>query len=308
MRGQLVSVAIGDAWGSGYEFCERDWIERHPPSLRRHIKHPVFDIGGGRYSDDTQMSLAIARAMLDEKAGERWEPKLLARRFVEAFKADPRAGYAGGFYDFLKSVQDGDEFLARIRPNSTKAGAAMRATPLGAYEDEFEVIERAGVQAGVTHNTPEGIVSAQAAALSAHYFFWGKGPQAELGAYLNDFLGAQEFDWEAPRREGPITGEGYSCVSAAVSALKAAEGLESMCEGLILLGGDVDTACAIACGAGAFCDQMDLSWSDALVEGLERGPFGMERLEAMDSALRKAYPLPSRSRAPGGSGPRGLGG
>lgn len=297
MSGQLISVALGDAWGSGYEFCDREWIQRHPPSARRHIKHPVFDIGGGRYSDDTQMSLAIARAMLEERAGARWEPRLLARCFVEAFKADPRPGYAGGFYEFLKSVQDGDEFLARMRPSSTKAGAAMRATPLGAWEDEFDVIERAGTQAGVTHNTPEGIVSAQAAALSAHYFFWSKGPQGELGAYLNDWLGAEEFDWEAPRHEGPVTGEGYSCVSAAVKALSSARGIESMCEGIIELGGDVDTACAIACGAGAFCQDMDQSWSQALTEGLEEGPFGRSHLERVDAQLRQAYPWPGAARS-----------
>lgn len=302
--GQLGSIAIGDAWGSGYEFCDADWLSRHPPSARRHIRHPKFDIGAGRYSDDTQMSLAIAKAMLEERAGAAWEPRMLARHFVESFKADPRLGYAGAFYEFLKTVEDGDDFLARVRPTSTKAGAAMRATPLGAFEDEFEVIERAGVQAGVTHNTPEGIVSAQAAALSAHYFFWDKGPQAELGAYLNDFLGAQEFDWEAARVEGPVTGEGYSCVSAAVSALKRARGIESMCEGLILLGGDVDTACAIACGAGAFCKSMDQSWSAALVDGMESGPFGLAYALSMDQALRSAFPLPGSTPAAGASGPR----
>lgn len=296
IEGQLVSVAIGDAWGCGYEFAPREWIEAHPPEERVHIAHPKYAIGAGRYSDDTQMSLAIAEAMIEESQGALWEPRMLARRFALAFKNDPRLGYAGGFYEFLKTVKSGDDFLKRIKPDSTKAGAAMRASPLGAWEDEFKVIERAGVQAALTHNTVEGIVSAQAAALSAHYFFWRKGPQAQLGAYLNDLLGAMELDWtKAHENQGEITGEGLSCVGASVAALSVAVSLPQMCEGLIRRGGDVDTACAIACGAGVFCDQMDREWPEALSAGLETGSYGRAHLESVEARLREAYPRPAPS-------------
>ena len=72
----------------------------------------------------------------------------LARRFVEAFRRDPREGYAGGFYAFLQEVTSGDEFLQRIRPDSDKSGAAMRAGPLGVFPTIGEVVEPLPRQGG----------------------------------------------------------------------------------------------------------------------------------------------------------------
>jgi hypothetical protein len=62
---------------------------------------------------------------------------------VPAFKRDPREGYAGRFYDFLRRVRDGAQFLAEIQPTSDKSGAAMRAAPIGVYPTVDEVIKLA---------------------------------------------------------------------------------------------------------------------------------------------------------------------
>lgn len=57
------------------------------------------------------MSLAIAEAMV---SGDPWTLEMLASRFVDAFQRDPRQGYAAAFYQFLLTVRDGKDFLARI--------------------------------------------------------------------------------------------------------------------------------------------------------------------------------------------------
>ena len=88
--------------------------------------------------------------------------RLLAGRFVEAFKRDPREGYAQGFYGFLCDVSDGDDFLRRVRPDSDKSGAAMRAAPVGLFPTVGEVVDKCTVQAAVTHNTPDGTNAAVA--------------------------------------------------------------------------------------------------------------------------------------------------
>src|SRR4051812_13889293 len=77
------------------------------------------------------MSLAVAEAVVEDEV---WTSEGLAERFVGAFKRDPRKGYASGFYDFLCQVQDGTDFLERIRADSDKSGSAMRATPVGLRE------------------------------------------------------------------------------------------------------------------------------------------------------------------------------
>src|SRR3954471_12563044 len=110
----LVELAIGDAYGAGFEYADEQLV-REQNDLSRYIQHPRHGIKPGCYTDDTQMSVAVAEAIV---ADEPWTPQNLASRFVAAFKRDPREGYAGSFYGFLQEVKDGAEFLARIRPES----------------------------------------------------------------------------------------------------------------------------------------------------------------------------------------------
>ncbi len=119
----LLELAVGDAYGAGFEYASLDLIGKHNTATH-YVQHPRHTIRPGCYTDDTQLSLAIAESLV---SGERWTPPNLAHRFVEVFQRDPRQGYARGFYAFLQEVRDGDDFLARIRPDSDKSGAAMRA-------------------------------------------------------------------------------------------------------------------------------------------------------------------------------------
>src|SRR5436190_23070938 len=121
----LLEAAIGDAYGAGFEYVPRALIQAHN-TADHYVKHPRHNIGAGYYTDDTQMSLAVAEAIV---AGDPWTPAALAERFVSSFKRDPREGYASHFYALLQEVRDGAELLARIRPASDKSGAAMRAAP-----------------------------------------------------------------------------------------------------------------------------------------------------------------------------------
>lgn len=177
----LVELAIGDAYGAGFEYAPAPFVKTYN-DLSGYVQHPRHGIGPGSYTDDTQMSIAISEAMLTNEA---WTHARLADHFVNAFKRDPREGYAGGFYGFLQEVQSGEEFLARIRPHSNKSGAAMRAGPIGIYPTIEEVIERTTLQAELTHNTPGGKRAAIAAALMTHYCFYRLGPKAQLGEFLH---------------------------------------------------------------------------------------------------------------------------
>lgn len=161
----LVELAIGDAYGAGFEYAPARMV-REQNDLPGYVQHPCHGIRPGCYTDDTQMSIAIAEAII---SGAPWTPLMLAQHFVEALKRDPREGYAGRFYGFLQEVNDGEEFLARMKPYSDKSGAAMRAGPIGIYPDLKEVIERCQIQAAITHDTPAGINAAVAASLMTHY-------------------------------------------------------------------------------------------------------------------------------------------
>jgi ADP-ribosylglycohydrolase len=211
----LLELAIGDAYGAGFEYAPNRLIREHN-TLRGYVKHPRHDIQPGCYTDDTQMTIAIAEAML---SGQEWTPLLLANHFVEAFKRDPREGYAGKFYDFLKSIDNGTEFLEQIHFKSEKSGAAMRACPLGLYADIKTVISRCTLQAKLTHDTPLGMNAAIAASLMTHYFRFHLGPKNKLPDFLFDHV---EGEWKSPWK-GKVGALGMMSVRAALTAI-----LESM--------------------------------------------------------------------------------
>jgi hypothetical protein len=87
----LLELAIGDAYGAGLEYA--DELVSQYNNLAGYMQHPRHGTAPGQYTDDTQMSIAVAEAIV---SGEPWTPKLLADALVRAFRRDPRDGNARG--------------------------------------------------------------------------------------------------------------------------------------------------------------------------------------------------------------------
>lgn len=273
----LVELAIGDAYGAGFEYASADVINGRN-DLRQYVPHPKHDIRPGCYTDDTQMSIAVAEALLSR---ERWTPQLLAAHFVSAFKRDPRLGYAGRFYDLLQSVRDGDQLLARIVGDSERSGAAMRAAPLGVLPDPMQVTQHCRVQAAVTHDTPDGINAALAAALLAHYCIYRIGPKGAIGAFLETHVpGAWAVPWI-----GRVGSKGWMSVRAAITALVESASMSELLQRCIAFGGDVDTVAAIAMAAGSCSAEIDQDLPENLYLDLENGAYGRAFLLDLDRRL-----------------------
>ena len=273
----LLELAIGDAYGAGFEFVDMELIRRYN-NLSCYVKHPRHRIQPGAYTDDTQMSLAIAEAIL---SGEGWEPEILASKFVEAFQRDPREGYAAGFYHFLRQVGNGEQFLREIRPVSSKNGAAMRAAPIGVYPNVSLVIERCTLQASLTHNTPEGTNAAVAAALMTHYSLYRLGPKRELGNFLRRYVPGH---WATPWT-GKVPSQGEASVRAAVTALTTSDTMSKLLQASIRFSGDVDTVAAIALAAGSCCAEIAQDLPAYLFDTLENGIYGREYICRLDAKL-----------------------
>lgn len=273
----LIELAIGDAYGAGFEYAP-DRIVREHNDLSRYIQHPRHGIVPGCYTDDAQMSIAIAEAIVDK---DPWIPESLAQRFVTAFKRDPREGYASRFYDFLTQVRDGAEFVATIHPYSDKSGAAMRACPIGVYSSVAEVIDRCTLQAALTHNTPDGINAAVAAALMTHYFLHRIGPKADLP----DFLCSHVPGPWTTRWKGKVGAQGLMSVHAALTALQANRSMSDILKACVAFTGDVDTVATIALGAGSCSVEIEQDLPEHLLLGLEDGRFGRRYLQQLDDRL-----------------------
>ena len=273
----LLELAIGDAYGAGFEYAD-EMIDQGYNDLRSYVQHPRHHIKPGCYTDDTQMSIAISEAIV---SGEPWTPKTLANSFVTAFKRDAREGYARKFYNFLLEIQDGQEFLAKIRGTSDKSGAAMRAAPIGIFPSIEQVINFSTVQAAITHNSPDGINAAIAAALMSHYFIYRLGLKKKLGEFLEAHVAGE---WSKPWQD-KVNTTGWVCVRAAVTAMMRNDSMSELLKDCIAFTGDVDTVAAIALAAGSCSLEITQDLPGHLIDTLENGLYGRDYLIELDKQL-----------------------
>jgi ADP-ribosylglycohydrolase len=291
----LLELAIGDAYGAGFEYA--DVAVPGNPQQMRYVQHPRHrGTKPGMYTDDTQMSLAIAELLVE---GGRWTAQRLAAKFVEVFHRDSREGYANNFYHFLQQTTTGEEFLKNIRPDSDKSGAAMRATPLGVLSTIGTVLDQCRIQAALTHNTPDGIHAAQAAALMTHYLLYNLGRKEDVGKFLEDMVPGQ---WNVPWL-GTVKSKGWMSVRAAITAVRRHQSLAALLQDCIAFTGDVDTVATIALGAASCSQEYTHDLPPQLIQTLENGKYGRDYLIELDAKLmalvqRRANPNPSRQPPP----------
>jgi len=228
----MIGAVFGDIVGSPYEFD------------RNNIKTKIFPLFGPRstFTDDTVMTLAVARAVLETK--DRNDDEELKKNFVCSMRLlgqqYPRAGYGSRFCWWLREEDP--------RPyGSYGNGSAMRVSPVAWLFDTMEDVRRsARLSAEVTHNHPEGIRGAEAtaAAIFAARAGWSKKAIRELMT--------EEFGYDLSRTCAEIR-PGYhhqeSCqktVPEALTAFLEGESFEDVIRTAVSLGGDCDTLTAIA--------------------------------------------------------------
>jgi ADP-ribosyl-[dinitrogen reductase] hydrolase len=273
----MVELAVGDAYGACFEFADPAAVEAGNDLSGYPVRRDSA-VRPGSYTDDTQMSLAIAETIVADRP---WTPQTLADSFVEVFKRDPRVGYTRWFDQFLTRIDSGAQFLAEISPLSDKSGAAMRAGPIGVFADISQVLAYAQRQAALTHRTPGGTDPACVAALMTHYFLYQLGPKAELGQFIEDHVaGDCTTPWQ-----GPVGSEGWMCVRAALTAIHDSRSLSELLYRCVAYTGDVDTVAAIALAAGSCTFELAHDLPQHLVTQLENGTYGREYLSRLDQQL-----------------------
>jgi ADP-ribosylglycohydrolase len=157
----------------------------------------------------------------------------------------------------------------------------MRAGPLGVLPTIGSVLDYCRVQAALTHNTPDGIGAAQAAALMTHSFLYDLGPKARLGEFLEGMVPGQ---WSVPWY-GTVKSKGWMSVRAAVTAVQRNVSLAELLLDCVAFTGDVDTVAAVALAAASCSRQYRHDLPAALLAGLENGPFGKDYLAELDERL-----------------------
>ena len=300
----MLGIAIGDAFGAAYENLSRKDVRRiFDPT--KYSKNPLFnDHIPGTYTDDTQMSIAVAELIT---SGEEFTPLNLANYFVSAFKRDMRPGYSRYSFQALQESKSGKEFLAKVTQSSEKNGATMRAIPIGVIPEKDKVINYCVVNAETTHHSPSAIASSVAMGLAAHYFFYNVDEAKSVLDFCLEYLNENNFDRksieylnEVLKMEnldlGILLGKEYANVGVPVNGIKTAGVVLFLLKGFssekpfealkeaILLGGDTDTTAALT--LGVFTARYGLNQlPEFLTCGLEGGEYGKDFVMSIGEKL-----------------------
>jgi ADP-ribosylglycohydrolase len=220
----MIGCIIGDVVGSVYEFNgtkSQDFEFFHPD---------------GDYTDDSILTIATARAILDGKPYEQ-----MYKEFGQKYPC-PMGNYGSGFRKWL--------YASDMKPYSSFGnGSAMRVGPVGyAFNDMALALQEARRSAEVTHSHPEGIKGAEATVMAIVMARQGRTKEQireritqafryDLKRTCDDIRPTYSFD---------VTCQGT--VPEAIIAFLDSSSFEDAIRKAVSLGGDADTLACITGG------------------------------------------------------------
>ncbi|HRI68860.1 MAG TPA: ADP-ribosylglycohydrolase family protein [Polyangium sp.] len=277
----LWEIAIGDAYGAGFEFSSREKIRQHN-TLQAFVGHDL-GIPAGHYTDDTQMSIAVAEVLIKETE---WSSDTFADAFVRCYKRDPRPGYAKGLQALLEECKDGTDLRFKIRPESRRNGAAMRSVPLGLIGDMERLKDTARAQAVITHDTREGILSAQVVAVLAHVLLHERAFLKDLPRLVEMHTGfVAQINWV-----NEVECDAMQTIHAVNTVCLRNRRMSDLLLDTVNFGGDVDSVAAIAMGLASLSGEYVHDIPRDLANNLESGAYGQTFLRELDISLQNRFP------------------
>lgn len=249
IKNPVLGAICGDMIGVPYEFLRRGvHIEKDFP-LWSDDSH---------FSDDTAMTLAVAKWLLTEEL-EYLDSKDLVICMQEIGNKYPNVGYGGTFSQWLKQ-EDPQPY------GSWGNGSAMRVSPVGCVSNSLnETLKIAEMSASVSHNHLEGIKGAKCIAEAIWY-----------ALREEKLIISSAYNYDISRTPQEIRDSGYkfevSCqksVPEAICCYAHSHSYEETIRNAILLRGDTDTQ---ACIAGSLAAAYFGIPRDIADEGLDRLP------------------------------------
>ena len=280
----LLDMAVGDAYGIGFEFVEREnWPGAN--DLSQMYQHPTYvELLPGMYTDDTQRAIANAEVVL---AGSYLDIRAYAEAYVNAYKRDPREGYSRRYQEYLKTHPDAKSFLLDLDRTAVSNGSLMGVAPLGFIKDIREVKLAAMIQAISTHS-PETAVHAQVVALAAHYFLHELGEKKDLIEFLKANADVKEWDY-ITTKTSKTTIRAKSVVNTMLTGILLHDNQRDLLRWAVDLGGDTDSAAATCLAVGSVCEEITENLGKgpgpSLYHPLEDGEYGKTYLLGMDNLL-----------------------
>ncbi|NLY36850.1 MAG: ADP-ribosylglycohydrolase, partial [Tissierellia bacterium] len=236
----MIGAIIGDIVGSRFEF-----------NNHRSKEFELFT-KECEATDDSIMTLSIAKAIMETEKAVKSDPKLsdfgndyysllekmTIRYMQEIGRKYPNCGYGGRFAGWM--------FSDNPKPyNSFGNGSAMRVSPVGFVaksEDDLYDLSRAVTR--VTHNHKEGLKGAEAAALAIFMARQGY-TKAEIRDRINKEYYSLDFTIDEIRDTYRFNETCQETVPQAIEAFLESTSFEDAIRTAISVGGDSDTLAAI---------------------------------------------------------------
>ncbi len=258
-RAAFLGLALGDALGATVEFMTPAEIRAVHGVHRDIVGGGWLNLRRGRVTDDTEMSLCIARA-LDAAGG--WDLRAIADRFVAWLRAGPVDVGSTVRKGIRRYMLDGSLEGA---PNDGDGGngAAMRMVPVAlATLGDPALLERCAIeQARITHHHPLSDVAAVHVGELLHLAILGRGKSRLRRA--SDELVARVPAFAFEPYPGLATGYVVDTLQTVLHAFFTTRGFEECVVAAVNQGGDADTTGAIAGAiAGAYygSEQLPPRW------------------------------------------------
>ncbi len=229
----MMGAIVGDVIGSVYE--------------NENVKTTDFPLFSrfSRFTDDSVLTVAIADAIFNRQTHrfkiieDRYNRQIYALKLKEYGRRFPNVGYGQMFNDWVRSPSTHGY-------RSYGNGSAMRVSPVAYAFDTLEaVLHEAKLSASVTHNHPEGIKGAQAAASTIFLARTGHS-KVDIQNFVQRRFGynlSKTLDAIRPTYKFDSSCKGS--VPQAITAFLESTDFEDAIRKAISLGGDSDTIASI---------------------------------------------------------------
>jgi len=157
--GCLVGAAVGDALGMPLEFLTREQIKKIYGKVKNY-KNPIIGtpcsyLKAGQYTDDTQMTIALAKSLIDKKG---FDINDISKKFIEWYLNDDQRAPGNGCIRGIQNLIDGKSPLESGTENHAGCGSAMRVFPIGLLYEGENLSEKSYFSSVITHRNPKAII------------------------------------------------------------------------------------------------------------------------------------------------------
>ena len=225
----MLGAIIGDIVGSRFE-----WNNHRDKNFNFFDKNCFF-------TDDSIMTLAIGKALLDCKGDYSSLSEKTVQCMQKVGRPYPYSGYGGMFMEWMYSDEP--------KPyGSFGNGSAMRVSACGYVAKTIEQVKDLSHKVTVvTHNHPEGLKGAEATAMAIFLARNGY-PIDYIRNYINDNYYKLDFTLNQIRDTYRFNETCQQTVPQAIEAFLESTSFEDAVRNAISIGGDSDTLASITGG------------------------------------------------------------